>query len=71
MTDAPKTAVADPAPAATVQRAEARPSGNGRNGSGIIARGERQAAEAITAALADLGFSPRTVDLRPDRKSVV
>jgi arginyl-tRNA synthetase len=32
---------------------------------GIIARGERQAAEAIAAALADLGFTPRSVDLRP------
>ncbi|MCD6033020.1 MAG: arginyl-tRNA synthetase, partial [Thermomicrobiales bacterium] len=63
MTDAPKTAVAEPVP--TTKQADTRSPANGRNGSGIIARGERQAAEAIAAALDDLGFSPRTVDLRP------
>ena len=63
MTDAPKTAVAEPEPSPAAKRAETSPpSSNGRNGSGIIARGERQAAEAIAAALADLGFSPRAVD---------
>jgi arginyl-tRNA synthetase len=34
-------------------------------GSGIIAQEERQAAEAIAAAIADLGLPPRPVDLRP------
>jgi arginyl-tRNA synthetase len=63
MNDAPETAVADRAAAAN----DTTPSrtADGRRGGGIVARGERQAAEAIAAALADLGFSPRPVDLRP------
>ena len=61
MTDAPQSAVADPAPIATATR----PPANGRGQGGIIARGEREAAQAIAAALADLGFNPRQVDLRP------
>ncbi len=63
MTDTPPIAVAEPKPA--VARETTSPSSNGRGGGGIIARGERQAAEAVAAALADLGFTPRQVDLRP------
>src|SRR5215203_584801 len=66
MTDSPRTAVADPAPAIEVAPsaavAKAAPA-NGRRG--VIARGEREAGEAIAAALANLGFQPRPVDLRP------
>ena len=62
MTDAPPTAVADPAP---VTRETATPPSNGSGGGGIIARGEREAAAALASALADLGFSPRRIDLRP------
>jgi arginyl-tRNA synthetase len=61
MTDAPQTAVAEPTPA-NHERVSAM-SANGRGG--IIARGEQQAAEAIAAALADLGLTPRQVELRP------
>ncbi|MBA3451069.1 MAG: arginine--tRNA ligase [Chloroflexia bacterium] len=63
MTDAPPTAIADPALPET--RETAPPPTNGSGGGGIIARGEEQAAAAIAAALADLGFSPRRIDLRP------
>ena len=67
MNNAPQSAVADPAPPATdiASSAAAVTSApiNGRGG--IIARGEREAGEAIAAALADLGFSPRSIDLRP------
>jgi arginyl-tRNA synthetase len=63
MNDAPQTAVANPATASNATPT-ARPA-NGRGEGGIVARGERQAAAAIAAALADLGFSPRPVDLRP------
>ena len=62
MTESPRTAIAGPAPAAT---STPPAPANGRDPGGIIARGEQQAAETIAAALADLGFSPRTVDLRP------
>src|SRR5215208_369806 len=66
MTDSPRTAIADSAPAIDVAPstavAKAVPA-NGRRG--VIARGEREAGEAITAALADIGFQPRPVDLRP------
>jgi arginyl-tRNA synthetase len=71
MTDAPHTAVADPARTADAATTDAaataaeQPRANGGGRGGIIARGEREAAEAIAAALADLGFSPRNVDLRP------
>ena len=61
MTDAPQTAVAEPTPA-NHGRVSAM-SANGRGG--ISARGEQQAAEAIAAALADLGLTPRQVELRP------
>lgn len=67
MTDAPSTA-ADPATASNARSAASNPpSANGRGNArgGIIARGEQQVAEAIAAALADLGFAPRAVDLRP------
>ncbi len=67
MNDAPQTTDA-PAPAtATVTTAPTATAANGRNGArgGIVARGEREVAGAIAAALADLGFSPRPVDLRP------
>jgi arginyl-tRNA synthetase len=63
MNDVSDAAVADPAPA--VARETITRSINGRAGTGIIARGEQQAAEAIAAALVDLGFTPRKVDLRP------
>jgi arginyl-tRNA synthetase len=65
MTDAPQTAVASPATASDTT--SAAPAANGRGGAqgGVVARGERQVVEAIAAALADLGFSPRPVDLRP------
>ena len=59
MTDAPATAEAAPAVAVSPVSA------NGRGQGGIIARGERQAAEAIAAALSDLGFGPRPVEFRP------
>ena len=65
MTDSPRAAVANPAPAADPAPAASAPTGNGRGRGGIIARGERQAAEAIAAALVDIGFTPRPVDLRP------
>ena len=64
MTDSPQTAVADVPLAASDQRSPASTRTNG-SGSGVIARGEREAREAIAAALADLGFSARQVDLRP------
>ncbi|MGH2615074.1 MAG: arginine--tRNA ligase [Thermomicrobiales bacterium] len=63
MNDAPETAVAEHAPA--VAQKTTTPLTNGRDGGGIISRGESQAADAIAAALADLGFAPRKVDLRP------
>lgn len=63
MHNAPETAVATSATAsATTPPASAN--GHGSQG-GIVARGEAQATAAIAAALADLGFSPRPVDLRP------
>jgi arginyl-tRNA synthetase len=65
MNDAPSTAVATAAPAATDARPAAAIPANGRAHGGIVARGEQEAAAAIAAALADLGFSPRAVDLRP------
>src|SRR5215212_7455915 len=66
MTDFPQTAVADPASAADVTSSTAAASAAPVNGrGGVIARGEREAGEAITAALSDLGFAPRSVDLRP------
>ena len=66
MNDAPQTAVATPATASDAPVSPAAPPANGRAArGGIMARGEQQAAEAIAAALADLGFSPRPVDLRP------
>src|SRR5918998_3874928 len=66
MTESPQTAVADPASAADVPSAAATAGSTPANGrGGVIARGEREAGEAIAAALADLGFSPRPVDLRP------
>src|SRR5215211_5289128 len=65
MSDSPQTAIADQATAAggTSSTAAGSTPTNGRGG--IIARGEREAGEAIAAALADLGFAPRSVDLRP------
>lgn len=65
MTDAPQTAVASPATVSDTTPTS--PAANGRGGAqgGVVARGERQVVEAIAAALADLGFSPRSVDLRP------
>src|ERR687898_2334989 len=66
MTDSPRTAVADAAPAAdTASAAATAPSTPANGRGGVIARGEREAGEAIAVALADLGFSPRRVDLRP------
>jgi arginyl-tRNA synthetase len=66
MTEAPQIAVAQPATASDTPTPTTRPPANGRGGQGgIVARGERQAAEAIAAALADLGFTPRPIDLRP------
>jgi arginyl-tRNA synthetase len=66
MTDSPRTAVADVAPAADIPTAPAAARSAPANGrGGVIARGEREASEAIAVALADLGFSLRQVDLRP------
>ena len=65
MTDSPQTAVADVVSAASDNASPASTRTNGSGSSGVIARGEREAREAIAAALADLGFSPRQVDLRP------
>ena len=66
MTDSPRTAVADPAPAVDVNSSTAAARSVPANGrGGVIARGEREAVEAIVVALADLGFRPRPVDLRP------
>jgi arginyl-tRNA synthetase len=65
MTDAPHTAVAAPAPAPANETAPASANGRGDRTGGIIARGEREAREAIAAAVADLGLSPRPIDLRP------
>jgi len=66
MTDSPQTAVADPAAATDVSSSMAAARSAPVNGrGGVIARGEREAGEAIAAALADLGFAPRPVDLRP------
>src|SRR5215207_5144981 len=66
MTDAPQTATADPAAATDVSSSTAAARSAPVNGcGGVIARGEREAGEAIAAALADLGFAPRQVDLRP------
>src|ERR671917_2426165 len=65
MTDSPRTAVADPAPS-NVPSSPGTPSPAPANGrGGVIARGEREAGEVIAAALAELGFAPRPVDLRP------
>ena len=61
MNDAPPTAVAAP----PIVQEPAPPASNGRGAGGIIARGEQQAAAAIAAALADLGLTPRKVELRP------
>src|SRR3954469_6644068 len=66
MTDTPQTAVAEPASGADIASSSAAARSAPANGrGGVIARGEREAAEAIAAALADLGFAPRPVDLRP------
>src|SRR4051812_33449837 len=65
MTDTPQTAVAEPASVADVASSTAAKSAPANGRGGIIARGEREAGEAITAALAELGFAPRAVDLRP------
>ncbi len=65
MTDSPQTAVTESEPAAAEKAPPAPNQANGRGRGGIIARGEREAGEAIAAAFADLGFSPRSVDLRP------
>jgi arginyl-tRNA synthetase len=66
MTDSLRTAVANPAPAVDVPSAAAATRSTPANGrGGVIARGEREAGEAIAAALTDLGFAPRPVDLRP------
>ncbi len=67
MNDAPQSAVATAAAASTTAAASATPRANGRDNArgGIVARGEQQAAEAIASALAELGFSPRPVELRP------
>jgi arginyl-tRNA synthetase len=65
MTDSPQTAVADPASAVDVTSSTAAARSAPVNGrGGIIARGEWEAGEAIAAALADLGFAPRPVELR-------
>src|SRR5919107_2114024 len=65
MPDTPQTAVAEPASAADVASSAAAASSAPANGRGwVIARGEREAGEAIAAALADLGFAPRSFDLR-------
>src|SRR5215212_7329351 len=65
MSGSQKTAIGDQATVAggTSSKAAGSTPTNGRGG--IIARGEREAGEAIAAALADLGFAPRSVDLRP------
>src|SRR5215212_7515958 len=66
MTDSPRTAVADSAPAVDAESSAAAARSAPANGrGGVIARGEREAGEAFAAALADLGFQPRQVDLRP------
>src|SRR5687767_7147593 len=65
MTDSPRTAVADPVPS-DVPSSPAAPRSAPANGrGGVIARGEREAEEAIAMALAELGFAQRPVDLRP------
>lgn len=63
MYNAPETAVATTATASASTPAAAA-NGHGSHG-GIVARGEAQVAAAIAAALADLGFTSRPVDLRP------
>src|SRR4051794_22924950 len=63
MNDEPATAVAQPAPATTNTSESGRENGRGRGG--IIARGEEQAAKAISGALTALGFSPRAIEFRP------
>src|SRR3954468_22891312 len=68
MTNSPEAAVADPTstdPAEASAAPAASGRANGRDTGGVIARGEREASEAIAAALTDLGFSSRQVDLRP------
>ena len=64
MNDAPESAVATATPATDAASPPALTT-NGHGRGGIIARGERQAAVAVAAALADLGFKPRQVDFRP------
>jgi len=63
MNDEPATAVAQSAPASG-ESLTSSPS-NGHSRGGIIARGEREAAKAISGALTDLGFNPRTIEFRP------
>src|SRR5215212_9808744 len=65
MTDSPQTVVADPTSAVDVTSSTAASSAPANGRGGVIARGEREAGEAIAAALADLGFAPRPVELRP------
>ena len=66
MTDSPRTTVADPASVVDVASSAGATKSTPANGrGGVIARGEREAGEAIAAALAELGFAPRAVDLRP------
>src|SRR5262245_30368017 len=63
MTDEPATAVAAPSSASGESRASGDANGQGRGG--IIARGGQEAGKAISAALTQLGFAPRTIDFRP------
>lgn len=65
MNDATDTAVAPLATASDESSSSTTPTNGRVVGGGIVARGERQAEAAIAAALSDLGFAPRRVDLRP------
>jgi len=64
---APTAVVTDPAPAPSSAPAPAAAPGNGAAppAAGIVAAEERAAAAAIAAALAEMGFGERRLDLRP------
>ena len=63
MNDEPATAIAAPLP--SLGRSSKTGSTNGQGRGGIIARGEQEAASAVEAAIAELGYSPKPVEFRP------
>ncbi len=63
MNNEPSTAVAQSA--STTGESIMSSLGNGHGRGGIIARGESEAARAVSSAISELGFSPRAIDFRP------